>query len=454
MLFGDFTNEGSYVEAKSVRAVDEALNAALENYNAMFPSAPMALVLFEQALRHVARIARVIRLPRGHCLLVGVGGSGRQSLTRLAAAITDYELRTITVTKGYGVADWREDLQRLFRRAGCDNRPVVFLFSDALLGGPNELTFLEDINNILNSGVVPNVFPPDKYEEVLTAVTPDAIAAGQAASPAAVYGFFTARCQANVHVVLCLSPIGDGFRNRLRQFPSLINCCTVDVFEEWSRDALIAVGRRLLADVCATTGLAHTHTHLTCALLPACIWCLAYNALCSVLTTPRFPLPSLPTPRAPQTEIDEALRPRVEELLVDVHLGAADLARRFKEEQRRVVHVTPTSFLIFVNTFARLLREKRAQVRATLQRYQNGLAVLDKADKEVTLMKSELDKMTPISRQLHQETVELMKSIEADQKRAAESKAVRSCARMHVLLPDKTRSNVLVGCGCCCCSWC
>lgn len=71
----------------------------LEDYNSA-SSAPMRLVMFLDAVEHVSRVSRVICLPRGHALLLGVGGSGRQSLTRLAAHMQDFHVYQIEISKG------------------------------------------------------------------------------------------------------------------------------------------------------------------------------------------------------------------------------------------------------------------------------------------------------------------------------------------------------------------
>ena len=47
----------------------------------------------------------------------------------------------------------------------------------------------------------------------------------------------------NIHMVIAMSPLGEIFRARLRKFPSLVNCCTIDWFSEWPEEALLGVGR-------------------------------------------------------------------------------------------------------------------------------------------------------------------------------------------------------------------
>lgn len=96
-----------------------------------------------------------------------------------------------------------------------------------------------------------------------------------------LWGFFVEQCREHLHVVLCMSPIGEAFRwvkarpgmdgqspclphlhvitarttpvdahrERLRQNPSLVNCCTIDWFQPWPSDALEAVASKQLREM-------------------------------------------------------------------------------------------------------------------------------------------------------------------------------------------------------------
>lgn len=55
------------------------------------------------------------------------------------------------------------DIKKLYRLTGVDNKPTVFVFNDTQI---MDESFLEDINNILSSGEVPNLYQSDEFEEV------------------------------------------------------------------------------------------------------------------------------------------------------------------------------------------------------------------------------------------------------------------------------------------------
>jgi len=93
-------NEPAYLPVSSMADLKQVLEAKLEEYNEHVAS--MNLVLFDVAMEHVSRIARIVDLPVGSALLVGVGGSGKQSLAKLAAFILDYDVQRIVVTSNYG----------------------------------------------------------------------------------------------------------------------------------------------------------------------------------------------------------------------------------------------------------------------------------------------------------------------------------------------------------------
>jgi dynein heavy chain len=94
-----------YDQAFNLTNLRTTLETALVEYNEL--NAVMNLVLFDDAVQHIARITRIILQTGGHAMLVGVGGSGKQSLSRLAAHVCGYSVMQIMVNQSYGMLEFK-----------------------------------------------------------------------------------------------------------------------------------------------------------------------------------------------------------------------------------------------------------------------------------------------------------------------------------------------------------
>lgn len=365
LLYGDYLDPNAgdrrtYREVTDFKRLQRVMEGYLEDFN-QISKKPMSLVLFPFAIEHVSRVCRILRQPGGHALLVGVGGSGRQSLTRLAAHIGDFELVQVEITSSYAQPEWREDLKKLVTRAGAQGQGTVFLFTDSQI---KKETFLEDINNLLNTGEVPNLFASDERAQIIEMTRSACKNEGKPidGTPAALFNVFVERVRRNLHIVLCMSPIGDAFRNRLRMFPSLVNCCTIDWFRRWPEDALEAVAVRFLEDV----------------------------------------------------DMSKADRRRVVDMCKSMHESVIGLSNRFRIEQGRHNYVTPTSYLGLISSYKDLLARKKGEVTAVKDRYENGLEKLLFTAKQVKKMQQDLEALKPKLIKAGAETEELMRRIDKE----------------------------------------
>ncbi|XP_040829844.1 dynein heavy chain 3, axonemal isoform X1 [Ochotona curzoniae] len=368
LFFGDFFKPDSdpkiYDEITDLKQLTAVMEYYLEEFNNI-SKAPMSLVMFRFAIEHISRICRVLKQNKGHLLLVGIGGSGRQSATKLSTFMNNYELYQIEITKSYTGNDWREDLKKIMLQAGVANKSTVFLFADNQI---KDESFVEDINMLLNTGDVPNIFPADEKADIVEKMQTAARTEGQKMeiTPLSMYNFFIEKVKKNLHVVLALSPIGDAFRNRLRMFPSLINCCTIDWFQAWPTDALELVANKFLEDV----------------------------------------------------ELDDNIRKEVVSMCKYFQETVKKLSVDYYNTLRRHNYVTPTSYLELILTFKTLLNSKRQEVDMMRNRYLTGLQKLDFAASQVAVMQVELTALQPQLIQTSKDTAKMMVKIEEETREA------------------------------------
>ncbi|KAL1764434.1 dynein heavy chain 1, axonemal, partial [Sigmodon hispidus] len=249
ILYGDFmppvSDVKSYELITSENKMMQVIEKYMEDYN-QINTAKLKLVLFVDAMSHICRISRTLRQALGNALLLGVGGSGRSSITRLASHMAEYECFQIELSKNYGMSEWHEDVKKVLLKAGLQNLPITFLFSDTQI--KNE-SFLEDINNVLNSGDIPNLYSADEQDQIVNTMQPYIQEQGLQPTKANLMGAYTGRVRNNIHMVLCISPVEEVFRAHLRQSPSLVNCCTIDWFSEWPAETLQSVATMFLNEI-------------------------------------------------------------------------------------------------------------------------------------------------------------------------------------------------------------
>lgn len=125
-------------------------------------------------------------------------------------------------------------------QCGVDNKPTSFIFVDTQI--INE-QMLEDINNILNGGDVSNLYKKEDLEPIQKVGKQLCVEKNVTVTLLNMFQQYLNRLQANIHMVIAMSPLGEVFRQRLRQFPSLVTCCTLDWFSEWPEEALLGVGK-------------------------------------------------------------------------------------------------------------------------------------------------------------------------------------------------------------------
>lgn len=190
-----------------------------------------------------------------------------------------------------------------------------------------------------------------------------------------LFSAYTKRVRNNLHTVICMSPIGEIFRARLRQFPALVNCCTIDWFSEWPKDALESVAMTFLQEM-------------------------------------------------PDLEASDEVVNGLMNICQEMHQTVVQESIKFKEEQGRYNYVTPTSYLELLSIFSKIFGSKKNELIQARRRTKTGLDKLLSTEKEVTKLRGELEQMQPLLEEAVKEAVSTMETISVDSKVAAETRAI------------------------------
>lgn len=175
----------------------------------------------------------------------------------------------------------------------------------------------------------------------------------------AIMALYEEQAKRSIHLVLAMSPIGEDFKRRLRMFPALVNCCTIDWFLPWPKEALESVATHFL-----------------------------------------------------KTVDDLPMLDGIVTICVDMQMRVTELAAKYIMEMRRYYYVTPTSYLILIKTFIQVLKDKRMKIQTDIRKFDRGLKQLASAAEQVNSLQQKLEKMIPELKIKADESNKMQKVIE------------------------------------------
>ena len=291
-----------------------------------------SLVFFDDALHHVLKVTRVLESDRRSVMLVGVGGSGKKSIAKVAATVAGVSLLHSTKGPTYGVSNFLDDLGSGFKRSGIKGESVCFLMSDADVC---DSVFLDFVNQQLTTGRISDIFQKEDVDSIVSELRPAYKERNPGAVDAedAILEFFWDRVARHFHFCFCFSPSDGALARWSRQFPGLLSACTIDWFHPWPTDALRSLAARFL------TG--------------------SGDAIAA--------------------------------LVGQIHAMMVRLSSEYFEETGRQVHITPKSYLSFVSSISTVYSAKLAALKETGDSLSLGLEKMASAKDQVDNMKVELE---------------------------------------------------------------
>nr|XP_058139450.1 dynein axonemal heavy chain 9 isoform X3 [Dasypus novemcinctus] len=366
--FANGIGEPKYMPVQSWELLTQTLVEALENHNEV--NTVMDLVLFEDAMRHICHINRILESPRGNALLVGVGGSGKQSLTKLAAFISSMEVSQITLRKGYQIPDFKVDLASLCLKAGVKNISTVFLMTDAQVADER---FLVLINDLLASGEIPDLYSDDEVENIINSVRNEVKSQGLVDNRENCWKFFIDRIRRQLKVTLCFSPVGNKLRIRSRKFPAIVNCTAIDWFHEWPQQALESVSLRFLQNT---------------------------------------------------ESIESTVKQSISKFMAFVHRSVNQTSQSYLSNEQRYNYTTPKSFLEFIRLYQSLLCRNGKELTSKMERLENGLLKLHSTSAQVDDLKAKLATQEVELKQKNEDADKLIQVVGVETDKVSREKAI------------------------------
>eukprot|EP00892_Ulva_mutabilis_P004502 jgi/Ulvmu1/2423/UM134_0004.1 len=250
VVFVDFVKAGVPRGERQVEMVTDASRLQRAVIAAARVACP-GLVCFPTAVQHITHAAAALRGPRSHVTLLGPGGVGRHCTARAAAMAA--ALKAVhppppadIATGRASTAAFEDAFRESLASAGCHAGGICLVVAEEHL---RNATCMKLLSAVLQGDMnLQNPFPPEEWDQLMPALVKACEARGMAGTADEAYGVFLEAAYDNMHVCIIASETSEEFERTVREHPSVLHRCMVNMHALWPEEALLAVAESVLED--------------------------------------------------------------------------------------------------------------------------------------------------------------------------------------------------------------
>ncbi|SCN44990.1 dynein heavy chain, putative [Plasmodium malariae] len=323
-----------YLNVKKFYILKEVLSEKLNEYNSTHVELP--LVLFDYAIIQICKMCRILDFNVSHLMLIGFGGSGKQSLVKLSIFINSLNLLSISTNNNYDVNNFKADMQEFHLKCAIKPGNVhVLLLKEKDISD----SFLPYINDLTSTGLCNDLFSKDEYLGIFSSIRNQIKYLNIGESNEDVFNYYISKIRKNFKIAITHSPISNLYRDRLIKFPSFLSNFCFIYFLPWPYEALVNVSNRFLNDV----------------------------------------------------EINKELKKNICEHMAYVHTSTNEMNKKYLEKKNRYNYVIPKTFLEYIYFYKNLLHVKNHEIDKSVERLNKGLLALTSTRENVQVLKKEIE---------------------------------------------------------------
>ncbi|KJP87668.1 hypothetical protein AK88_02696 [Plasmodium fragile] len=367
-------NDKVYDMCKNLDDLTTYLTEELNEYNSFYN---LNIVLFNDAIKHICKLIRIVDNLKSHALLLGIGGCGKTTISKFSSYISSKSFFEMDFSAQCTDNDVKKYLQNIFYKCGIKNEDIILFLKESKIHD----SFFIYVNEYMCSNNIIDLYTKEEKDYIVQNMRNIAKADGIQENDNSIFEYFMKKVNENLHFILCFSPTSNNFRDKSNNFQCILNNTMIDIYDNWESDSLLCVGQNYVNNIYINLRTGDIELSEDCLggapQNEAGVVCVAANA--------------------PSTEEYVNLKGIVTEYLKECYEDLLDIASNYYAHERAHIYITPKLYLESIKTYHMMLLKNITSISRKMDMLKSGITKMNETSANVENIKNCLKEKKKIS---------------------------------------------------------